>query len=395
MRKYIKRTPNFFMDFFVEQKIPKLYSKILLEDVLLDLQNERNQDNPSNNDYLVHSISLIPDYLQFNLTAPKHIKSKTHYQNNLGYAIKFTEDLRIDDFLKKQLKSNYNNIKKRQKRLESCYKINYEFFHGSIVSEKYSYLMQCLYDMLIRRFEQRQEMHEKLKEWEVLLKVTKKKIEEKKASLFVIYDNGVPIDISLNYHFKAIMFGAVSSYDIDYYKFGLGAIEKIKLIEWCLSNNYRLLDFGYGDLTYKRTWCNYVYRFKYEIGFDTRSLPATLFAKLESAKLYLKEYLKSKKVDVLYRRIRKIIKLKKEKVPMIGKTFSYEKSKIGPNCSHTEFENVNYQGECELPFKTIVNDFIYSTQETKDSVEVLKVLNEQNTYLIRGTNKVQTIIFKN
>ncbi len=396
MRKYIHRTPNFFMDLFVEQKIPKVYSRIRLGDhVLHTSQSEKNQDHASDDGHLAYSVALIPDYLEFDVIAPKHIKSKAHNQTNLGYAVKITEGFKVEDFLKRQLKSNYRSVKKRLVRLESCYKIHYDFFHGAITPEKYSYLMHCLYTMLTRRFEQRQDIHEKLKEWDELLKVTKQKINEKKASLFVIYDDTIPIDISLNYHFKTIMFGAVSSYDIDYYKFGLGLIEKVKLLEWCHSNNYKLLDFGYGDLNYKSNWSNYVYKFKYEISFDRRSLGATLLAKLEGAKLHAKEYLKSKKVDILYRRIRTVMRLKKNKISTTGKAITYEKSNIGHNHSHTEFEKVNYRDQCSLPFKAIVNDFIYSTKETKDSIEVLKVINEQNTYLIRGKKNVQTIIFKN
>nr|WP_299172509.1 GNAT family N-acetyltransferase [uncultured Allomuricauda sp.] len=383
------------MDLFVEQKIPEVYSSILMgDDTLLAPQNQKSKDSAFNDGCLAYSVALIPDYLEFKVIAPKHFKSKSYYQNNLGYAIKFAKGISLEDFLKEQLKGNYRNIRKRKAKLESCYKIQYDFFHGNIALEKYSNLMQCLHDMLVRRFDQRQDVHEKLKEWDELLKVTKQKIDEKKASLFVIYDDGTPINISLNYHFKTIMFGAVSSYDIDYYKFGLGSIEKIKLMEWCLFNNYKLLDFGYGDLNYKHNWCNHVYKFKYEVGFDRRHMSATLFAKLERVKLHIKEYLKSKKVDVLYKRIITVMRLKKDKITTRERAVTYEKSNIGYSHSHSKFEKVNYHSQSSLPFKVIVNDFIYSTQEAKDSVEVLKVVNEENTYLIQGTKNVQTIIFK-
>src|SRR5690606_41905928 len=61
----------------------------------------------------------------------------------------------------------------------------------------------------------------------------------KRASFFVIYDGDHPIEISLNYHLNDVLFSSISSFDIDYAKFGLGHIEIHKQLEWCLEHGDR------------------------------------------------------------------------------------------------------------------------------------------------------------
>lgn len=394
MWKHIKRSPNFFMDFFVEQRIPEIYAKILFWNETLYTRANSGSQHQKSQDQKAYSVSLIPEYLDLEVLNSKTHSLKTKPQTNLGYAIKLTKEFEIESYLKKQLKSNFRNVKKRQSRLETSYEIDYRFFYGAISEENYLYLMQCLYEMLVRRFDQRQDINEKLKEWKGLLTTTRDKICKKNASLFVIYDHEVPIDISLNYHVKSITFGAISSYDIDYSKFGLGAIEKIKIMEWCLENGYRLLDFGYGDLEYKRIWSNYIYKFNYQVIFNRNSVLSQISARLELVKLQLKEFLKSKKIDVLYKKIRQKLSLRKGGSVNKAKIIDYQKVVLSDSRAFTALESVDYELENILPLKSAVNDFIYATREKKSSVRMLRIKNEQNAFLIKGEKEVQKIIFK-
>ena len=224
------RTSNFFMDLFVKQKIPGIYRSIRYGDpkeTLLEIK-EDPKIAPSNKSF---SVALIPDYCNPELIDPSLYSVKTGKQFNRGYSIMFTKDFNLDTYLKKQLKSNYRNLKKRHQRLENCFNISYSVFHGKISEEEYLFLMESLKKMLVHRFDQRNDKNEKLEEWNEILSNTYNQILEKNASLFVIYDDDLPIDISLNYHFNKIMFGAISSYELAYSKFGMGSIEKIKLLE--------------------------------------------------------------------------------------------------------------------------------------------------------------------
>jgi hypothetical protein len=249
--------------------------------------------------------------------------------------------------------------------------------------------MESLKKMLVRRFSQRNDKNEKLDEWDELLSNTYSQIIKKKASLFVIYDDNIPIDISLNYHCDKIMFGAISSYAIEYSKFGMGSIEKIKLLEWCLSNGYKILEFGYGDLEYKKKWSNHIYRFKYQVIYNRNSIIAMLFAKMEMLKLSLKEYLKSKKIDVYYKRLKSRIINKKRKETPISTRINYEKTTVTDLTVYGELKEVAYDLESSFPLKLIVNEFLYTNIEHKDHIVIHEVVQEPGSYLITGRKIIQ------
>lgn len=391
MGNRIERSSNFFMDLFVKQEIPEIYSKIRYFGDSYDLGRPNNPFSSSQSQKS-YSVALIPEYFELELIDSEKFRAKTYNQNNLGYAVRLTDEFTIDSYLKEQLKSNARHVKKRHKRLEDCYEISYKFFYGEITEDEYQYVMQCLRAMLVRRFSQRKDINEKLLEWDELIATTKKQIDEKKASLFVIYDNEVPIDVSLNYHYQDIMFSAVSSYDIDYHKFGLGAIEKIKLLEWCMEHQYKLLDLGYGDLDYKASWSNYGYRFKYQVVFNKKSIPAWLFAFFELNKLSIKEYLKSKKIDVYVKNIKTWHPFKKGN-ESIDDYLAYEKIQVDDLDCFKNIRKVDYNHESSFPMKLVINEFIYTTLENKDSVEVFEILSEPNAFLIKGKSNAQKVTF--
>lgn len=380
------------MDVFTKREIPNIYSKILYWNKELVLYEEENERDSSLKLHNLHSIQLIPDYFDLELVESNLFNSKTHTQNNLGYAIILNEQFNLDTYLKNQFKNNYRNLKKRHSKLESCFNISYKMFYGDLENEEYHFLMNSLQNMLKKRFEQRKDRHEKLQEWEDLLRLTYNQIIEKKASLFVICENDTPIDISINYHFHKIMFGAISSYDTDYYKFGLGSIEKIKLLEWCLSNSYKILEFGYGDLEYKRLWSNYIYNFKYQVNYNRKSTFTIIAAKLEQLKLYLKEYLKSKKIDVYYNKIKTLDFFKKTFKVRNDLDFTYETIIVEDLDSCGELKKIDDKLESTLPLKLIRNNFLYITKEHKDDVHLLEVIQEPLTFVISGKKNIHKII---
>ena len=58
------------------------------------------------------------------------------------------------------------------------------------------------------------------------------------------------------------LFDAITVFDIDYSKFHLGSITIMKLIEWCIENEIKILDFSKGYFEYKRRWCTKIYDFE-------------------------------------------------------------------------------------------------------------------------------------
>lgn len=395
MGKQILRTTNFFMDLFVKQKIPGIYRSIRFgnqEQTQVEVKEDQTSLGPSHKSF---SVALIPDYCNPELIDPSLFSVKTRKQFNRGYSIMFTKDFNLDTYLKKQLKSNYRNLKKRHQRLEHCFNIRYSVYYGSINNEEYLFLMESLKNMLIGRFDQRNDKNEKLEEWNEILANTYDQILEKKASLFVIYDDELPIDISLNYHFDKIMFGAISSYELAYAKFGMGSIEKIKLLDWCQSEGYKILDFGYGDLVYKQNWCNNMYQYKYQVIYNKKSFLALLLAKMELFKLSLKENLKARKVDIYFKRLKSWILPQKRKNSPITIKIEYQKKTVTDPGVYANLGEIAYNPESPFPIKLIVNDFLYTNQEHKDQIVIQEVLQEPGSYLITGEKISQIFNFKN
>lgn len=88
---------------------------------------------------------------------------------------------------------------------------------------------------------------------------------------------------------------SIPSYDIDYAKFGLGNISVQKLLEWCIANDYKMLDMGFGAFDYKIKWCNDVYDFEHHIFHRKSSLVSSTLVFLITLKTKLINYLLEKK----------------------------------------------------------------------------------------------------
>lgn len=389
MGKFIDRTTNFYLDIFTKRNVADIIQKIQYwkrSQTLYEKEMDKLSDTPS---HRVYSFALVPDYLEISIESPNKYAIKTGRQNNLGYAIALEDKFVLDSFLKSQFKSNYRNLKKRHLRLESCFNITYKMFYGDLGRDEYQYLMTCLRSMLVRRFSQKNDQNESLTEWEEIMANTFGQVNLKEASIFVIYSNDIPIDISINYHFQKIMYGAVSSYDIDYHKFGLGSIEKVKLLEWCVANDYKILEFAYGDLDYKNTWSNCTYKFKYQVVYFKQSLWALIMGNIELLRLYIKEYLKSKKVDVIYRKMK--VKSGGERSNKMSKTdiIEFDRSFVPDINKFGRLKELDEEGI--VPLKMTINDFVYATQEHIDHIKIYKVLEAPHTYLISGEKNIQKI----
>src|SRR5690606_9401311 len=124
---------------------------------------------------------------------------------------------------------------------------------------------------LTKRFEQRNDTNHILINWERYKNILFPLINEKKASIFVIYNNESPIQISINFHYGKTFFAHIPAYDVDYAPYGLGNTAVYKQLEWCIENNYEYLDMGNGYLEYKKRWCNYQYDLETHIFYKKTS----------------------------------------------------------------------------------------------------------------------------
>ncbi|ALM06777.1 hypothetical protein SB49_02370 [Sediminicola sp. YIK13] len=386
---------DFFMTLFEKREIPDIYQKIAYADNGKTLYEADAEVKHGQEKHQLYIVALIPEYLNTFLKKENQYIQKTYYQNNLGYAIRMKDVINIDSYLKSQFKSNHKIVKRSLTRLESCFNINYKTFFGRISKEEYNFLMSTLKEFLVRRFAQRNDEHKKLREWNIILDNTFDQINRKEASLFIIYDDKKPIDISLNYHMDKIVFSAISSYDIDYYKFGVGHVEMIKLVEWCLLDQFEFLELGYGDLEFKRRWCNHIYQFKYQVIYNKNVLFTPIIATFHVYKLTLKEYLKAKKVNVLIKRVKDSISISRLKETNNRNDLIYEKTPITNMESLGDVEKVDLENVTYRFLKGVLYDFLYATVEHKSNTSIFKITQNPNSYLIKGKNSMQQILIKN
>ncbi|AXT59917.1 GNAT family N-acetyltransferase [Aquimarina sp. AD10] len=376
---------DYFFEIFEKSSIPKLFSGIEGVEERDTIANPNYDENEIKGLNKIYSVFFIPDYLK-PIYSTELFKLKKVDQFFKGYAIFLDGFESADAYIKFRFRSNAKGIRRRIKRLETCFDISYKTYYGNIKQEEYDVFMDCLHEMLVRRFEQRNDVSQTLTQWDRYKEMYFSLINEKKASLFVVLENNVPIVVSLNHHFEKRLFSAISSYDIDYGKFSLGSVEIYKKLDWCLANDHVSYEMGMGDLTYKREWCNHIYNFEHQIIYPQKSIIASFKASLEMMKVSVKEFI-FKLAYVKY----KEYKSKRKKSDKIEPTF---KASAIENIQYNEdYPSVDFTTKEYDFLRNNVFDFLYSSIENVKDVSVVEVPKEEKTYLILGKSKMQKIAF--
>ena len=369
---------DLFADLFEKENgIPGIYAGMKFVNI------NKMTDSPLTNKNFgtIYSIKFVPDYLLFPLANASLYCSKKLYQVK-GYSARLDEVINITSYVKSQFRSNAKTIHRYVNRLESCFDIEYKMYYGNIDKNTYNFLMDSLYDMMQKRFRQLQIPNESEAKWEHTRNILQDLIHKKRASLFVIYDGLKPIEMSINYHFKGILFSTISSYDIDYSKFGLGHVEIYKQIEWCLKNEHIVFEMGRGDLDYKRRWSNQIYNFEHHIIYLKDSLYGRVWAFKETALNRIKSYLKSKNVDVIYKKL--LGKPSAKHNP--NNSMEFKTEIINTNLSESNMTPIDLNLEAHAFIKKYVYDFLYSNIEHISKIEIF-CLEEEKTYVIKGLKK--------
>ncbi len=384
-----KENIDYFFEVFEKNNIPKLFSKIdSFEEEGAVIDNPDYDSNLTSNPNTVYSVFFIPDYLKPILDTNK-LNVKKVDQFFRGYAILLKGFNSADEYIKFRFRSNAKGIRRRIKRLESCFDISYKTFYGNLEKEVYDDLMNRLEKMLVKRFEQRNDVSQTLTQWDRYKKMYFSLINEKRASLFVVYHENTPIVISLNHHFQGRLFSAISSYDIDFGKFSLGSVEIYKKLDWCIANQHQSYEMGMGDLSYKREWCNHIYNFEHQIIYPKSSMVGWLKGNLEYLKVSAKE-LVFKLAYVKYKEYK--AKRKKINIDPVSqyKALNIEEAKA----EYNNLSEVDYNSEEFKFLRKYVFDFLYSSIENVANVKVCELPQEANSYVIIGTSKTQKIVLE-
>ncbi|MGB5317483.1 GNAT family N-acetyltransferase [Eudoraea sp.] len=343
-----------------------------------------------NIDENLYVIKNVPRYLNITFFDYKNLKTQV-FPSITGFAISLGNYNDIDSYMRDQFKSKARSqLLRRVKRLEKCYDITYKRYYGKIDRDDCLALLAILKGMIITRFKERNQVSDSLKNWLEIETSLHSLINDKKASLFVIYNEGVPISISICYHYGNVFFSYIDSYDVNYFKFGLGNIMIYKKLEICFENNYKFLDMGWGELDYKRRWCNYIYNYEHHILLPNNSLPAYLIALWEGNKTRLNVYLKSSKVSLMFKKAKSAFKTETNHDE---NTINYSLENHENLASLSNISPIDLNDEKNFYFKTIINDFIYTTEEYYLDVKLYN-LPKKGFYVIRGKNNCKKIVFQ-
>jgi len=325
-------------------------------------------------------------------------KTKKIIQKNLdSFGITIAPEItEISQYLNAHFsKSSRAPIIKKMKRLESCFNIHYKVFYGTIAEETYEKLMYKTHAMLLRRFEQRNDNNFILNDWNKYVKLLFPLINNRKASLFVIYNDDTPIQVSINFHYEKTFFAYIPAYDIDYAQFGLGNTAVYKQLEWCIENNYVYLDMGNGDYDYKKRWCNYQYQLETHIYYKSNSLKANILATTELNTIKIKNILKEIINSAFYNKLKQTVFSKKD----TNNSFSFSNYSI-ENIKEANRPKSEYLQPIDLKtnndyqeIKKPLFDFLYNTQDHIDTVSIHKIKNETDAFLITGISSCVKVTY--
>lgn len=380
----IKRE-QFIWAFQNHETIPSCYENVFFNNTTYTNKNATASPEP------VLYVSLVPTYLNYTLVNHEQYNQKkiSHKgKDGAGMLIdgKYTVDSYLQEFTKRQLRVN---LKRAITRLEGSFNITYEYNFGSITEEKYLFLLYELESMLEKRFLEKNMENIFLKDWELHTKELFNLINSKKASFFVIYSDEKPISISLNTHIRNnILCAKTNAFDMDYAKFSLGHLDNYMLLGWCLENNYHFLDLGFGIMDYKMKWCNLFYDFEYHIYSKKKSFIATSMVYFESAKIKLKNYIKTLKLQKRLQNIKSSMREKKEGEKDIASIYNQEILEANKFFNDSDLKEINIK---DSEFKSIrqpIYDYLYTSKLHIDTIKTYTVVNEKNTFVFKAGDDI-------
>ncbi len=301
-----------------------------------------------------------------------------------GFLIELGAYQTLDDFVSRTFKkSSRYKLRKYKKRLEECFNISFKAYNDELSKEGYDAIFDDFRRLLEKRFSEKKISNNNLapKEWNFYKDVAYPMIKEKKATLFVLYNNDEAISITLAYMSENRVFDAITVFDIDYAKFHLGSIKIMYLIDWCLKNNWDVLDFSKGHFDYKLRWSNRKFDFHYHILYDKNSLWARILSFTLMHFFTFKQYLREKRFNESLYKLTYVLRNKKEKY------IDYSFLEWDGECTDGDLKPVDINTAEYAFLKGICNDFLYLHQEHVQNLNVLKVDKTEDFFLLVGQNK--------
>lgn len=202
-------------------------------------------------------VRLIPPYIKMDVSEINSKHRRYTFYNHIDYLIDLSVEPNSERLFRSVLGGrNFKNRRREHRRLLEDTAFKQQIYFGAIDEAEYFFIMDRFKAMIKTRFTQRNMKHDALERWDEYMDTTYGRILEKKASLFVYYNKLQPIAIGLNFHREQALFSAITTYDIQYHKYGLGLQLLMAKIEWAYELGIRFVDLGWGDLEHKKALAN-------------------------------------------------------------------------------------------------------------------------------------------
>ncbi len=393
MLKKIKPEVLDVLSTFLERKKPlPIYDKIVNTISGMSIY-EAKKSNVKNDNYLYY-IYDFPGYLKGSVTKSGwKLKTINTYKGSL---ILLKDYKSVEDYLKHKFSTGRRSkFRTYQKRLETCFNIEYKTYFGNISKNEYELLFEAFHDMTRKRFLEKKTQNYDLSRWHIYHDIAYPLINSKEAALFVIFSDGKPISICLNFVRDKTIYGYLRTYDTDYSKFYLGFTDFIKQLHWCFENNIEIFDLLKGSYPYKMRLIDTQYPFQKHVLYNSNFILTTISANLNIAKTQsfyaLVKVLKKMNVNKLYYKFinykyrnRELQELKKgfQKIDILD-NFKIEQNEV--------LTELNLNDDSSKTLKRYVFDFLYSNQEFIHNIKLFKHKNESNSYIIKGKKNTRKI----
>ncbi|WP_179343938.1 GNAT family N-acetyltransferase [Winogradskyella ursingii] len=346
--------------------------------------NAENQKDISNNTLLIFD---VPTY--FNIQTSDNQGELKCYKSKQypGFLIETSKFESLNDYMLSHFsKNSRNKNNKYKRRLESSFDISYKMFLGQISEAEFESVFKAFKTLLEKRFEDKKITNNNLEnqEWEFYKEVAYPMILEKKASLFVIYDGSTIIGVTLCYLSEEILFDAITVFDIDYFKFHLGSVTIMKLIEWCIENKIKILDFSKGYFDYKTRWCTQQYDFEYHIYYNTKSLKSKITAAAIKRFYDAKQTLREKNIN---EKLHKLTYRLNNKPNTIMSKVSYNFEEINNSIVEDKKTIIDFENAEDKSYKLLIFEFLYLYEEQYGAIKLFQFDTDNHKFLIEGEKK--------
>ncbi len=304
-----------------------------------------------------------------------------------------------DDYLKSKFSSGRRSkFRTYQRRLETCFNIEYKSYFGTISRKEYDHLFEAFHKMIKNRFLEKKIQNYDLSRWDIYYDIAYPLINSKEAVLFVIYNDKKPISICLNLVRDKTIYGYVRTYDIDYSKFYIGFTDFIKQLDWCFDNKIEVFDLLKGNYPYKTKLIDTQYNFQKHVLYNSKSILTSISANIivtrTRAFYVLVRFLKSLNFNILYHNFLKYKYRNRElsKIDTSSKKIVVEKLELMD--SNANLIDIDINNEAFSHLRRPVYNFLYANQESINTIEIFKFQKAADAYIIKGKNNISKITFQ-